>query len=155
MLFFKAFGGATHTVQSYQSTSKPYYDKFGDDLFDYPEEEWNHTSVITKCIWYMSTVDIRFSFPIFDDRQMFIESTWILDFFVHEDCQRKGHGTQLMKYMMKVKKIKPRKISLYQPSKSMLRFMNKNYGLTERLKESLDVYTFFDILGKPGDPEQK
>ena len=154
-LFFKAFGGATHKIQSYQATSKPYYDDFGEDLFNYPEIEWDHNAVATKWVGYISTVDIKFSFPIFDDRRMYIESTCILDFYIHEDWQRKGHGTQLMSYMMKVKKIKPRQLSLYQPSKSMLRFMKKNYGLTERLKESLDVYTYFDILGRPGDPEQK
>lgn len=86
---------------------------------------------------------------------MYIETTWILDFYIHEDWQRKGHGTQLMDYLMLIKGIPARKISLYKPSKAMLRFMAKNYGLTRRLEESVEVYTFFDILGEPNDGDHK
>jgi len=86
---------------------------------------------------------------------MYVDTTCILDFYVQEDCQRKGHGKQMIDYLLLDKMIEARKLSLYKPSKSMFHFMKKHFGLSKRLDESVEVYTFFDILGSPGDGEHK
>jgi len=52
----------------------------------------------------------------------------------------------MMEYMMSVKGITPSRISLYQPTKQMLMFMERNYGLSKRLEDAKFVYTYFDIL---------
>ena len=74
---------------------------------------------------------------------------------MQEDCQRKGHGKQLMDYLLLVKGITANKISLYKPSRSMLRFMERHYGFNKRLDESVEVFTYFDILGTAGDGDHK
>jgi len=33
--------------------------------------------------------------------------------------------------------------------------MERNYGMTQQLKESRDVFTYFDILGTEGDGDYK
>ncbi|CAI2364942.1 unnamed protein product [Moneuplotes crassus] len=141
-----------------------YYDKSkANELFVNPLPEYLNTKKNTmffkaysnKCVGYISTVDFKIVMHILDDRRIYIDTTAILDFYIHEDCQRKGHGKQLMDYLLLVKGIEPRKVSLYKPSKAMFKFMKKHYGLSARLDESVEVYTFKDILGSPGDGENK
>mmetsp|Transcript_8552 Transcript_8552/g.7576 ORF Transcript_8552/g.7576 Transcript_8552/m.7576 type:complete len:309 (+) Transcript_8552:80-1006(+) len=61
----------------------------------------------------------------------------------------------MMDYLLKAKMISARQLSLYKPSRSILKFMKKHYGLEKRLIESVECYTYFNILGSANDGDHK
>jgi len=60
----------------------------------------------------------------------------ILDFYVHERLQRRGHGKELFDFMLKDLKIPVRKFCIDGPSDKMLGFLRKNYNLNEPIPQS-------------------
>lgn len=133
--------------------------ELGKELFSTPLPEYiefkNPThyfkALSNKCLGYLTTVDVKISFPILDDRQLTIDSTLIVDFYMQEHCQRKGHGIQLFEYFLLCKGIEARQVSLYKPTKSIMQFMSKHFGLKTRLPEGKLLFTYMDILGTEGD----
>lgn len=58
-----------------------------------------------------------------------IEPLCVLDFYVHESCQRTGFGKYLFEYMLDNEKIEPYKMGYDRPSEKLLSFLKKHYGL--------------------------
>jgi alpha-tubulin N-acetyltransferase 1 len=60
----------------------------------------------------------------------------LLDFYVHESCQRSGYGKELYEYMLRNENTGPNKIAIDRPSPKMIGFMRKNYGLTDYIPQN-------------------
>jgi alpha-tubulin N-acetyltransferase 1 len=53
----------------------------------------------------------------------------VLDFYVHESCQRAGIGRSLFDYMLSVQRLSPEQLAYDRPSPKLLGFLWKHYGL--------------------------
>ena len=58
-----------------------------------------------------------------------IEPLSVLDFYVHESCQRVGYGKILFETMWDQEIIEPHKLAYDRPSSKFLNFLKKHYGL--------------------------
>ena len=58
-----------------------------------------------------------------------IEPLCVLDFYVHESCQRSGHGLKLFEFMLKIEKYQPHFLGYDKPSIKLLSFLKKHFGL--------------------------
>jgi ribosomal protein S18 acetylase RimI-like enzyme len=55
----------------------------------------------------------------------------ILDFYVHETCQREGHGKSLFDHVLKEENIEPHRLAYDRPSPKFLSFLRKYFNLRE------------------------
>ncbi|XP_072176889.1 alpha-tubulin N-acetyltransferase 1-like [Diadema setosum] len=53
----------------------------------------------------------------------------VLDFYVHESCQRKGYGKMLFTHMLQAEGVKPQHLAIDRPSHKFLSFLTKHYNL--------------------------
>jgi alpha-tubulin N-acetyltransferase 1 len=53
----------------------------------------------------------------------------VLDFYVHESCQRGGQGKAIFEKMLQMEGVKPEKMGYDRPSEKLLAFLSKHYGL--------------------------
>eukprot|EP00741_Cyanophora_paradoxa_P023826 tig00021623_g23014.t1 len=58
-----------------------------------------------------------------------IEPLCVLDFYVHESCQRTGHGRALFDYMLVKENVHPARLGYDRPSPKLLGFLAKHFGL--------------------------
>ena len=58
-----------------------------------------------------------------------IEPLCVLDFYVHESCQRIRYGKFLFETMCENEKVEPHKIGYDRPSSKLLNFLKKHYNL--------------------------
>lgn len=58
-----------------------------------------------------------------------IKPLCVLDFYVHENVQRGGHGRALFDYMLSVYNTSPEKLAYDRPSEKLLGFNAKHFGL--------------------------
>ncbi|MCQ2821215.1 MAG: alpha-tubulin N-acetyltransferase [archaeon] len=82
----------------------------------------------------------------------------LLDFYVHESCQRQGIGKQLFDYMLMFEKKRPEQLAYDKPSDKSINFLKKHYGLTNYVRQNNNfvVYNeFFDSLGNTSNEDNK
>ncbi|XP_030853700.1 alpha-tubulin N-acetyltransferase 1 [Strongylocentrotus purpuratus] len=53
----------------------------------------------------------------------------VLDFYVHESCQRKGYGKKLFTHMLQAEGVKPHHLAIDRPSHKFQSFLMKHYKL--------------------------
>nr|XP_039269979.1 LOW QUALITY PROTEIN: alpha-tubulin N-acetyltransferase-like [Styela clava] len=53
----------------------------------------------------------------------------VLDFYVHESQQRKGHGLKLFKYMLQTESVEPSHLAIDKPSTKFISFLRKHFNL--------------------------
>ncbi|KAI9189341.1 hypothetical protein H9P43_000772 [Blastocladiella emersonii ATCC 22665] len=53
----------------------------------------------------------------------------VLDFYVRDSVQRKGHGLRLFKAMLENEKVEPQDLAYDRPSPKLIAFLGKNFGL--------------------------
>ena len=70
----------------------------------------------------------------------------VLDFYVHESCQRKGIGKYLFEFMLKSQSIEPRLIAYDAPSPKLLNFLNKYYGLKSFTPQNCNFVLYHDYF---------
>eukprot|EP00357_Protocruzia_adherens_P012985 CAMPEP_0115043008 /NCGR_PEP_ID=MMETSP0216-20121206/46606_1 /TAXON_ID=223996 /ORGANISM="Protocruzia adherens, Strain Boccale" /LENGTH=460 /DNA_ID=CAMNT_0002425233 /DNA_START=60 /DNA_END=1439 /DNA_ORIENTATION=+ len=66
----------------------------------------------------------------------------VLDFYVHESCQRMGIGKDLFEYMLEEEKIEPAKIAYDRPSPKLIGFLRKHYGLSSYVPQNNNYVVF-------------
>ncbi|XP_037698999.1 alpha-tubulin N-acetyltransferase 1 isoform X4 [Choloepus didactylus] len=68
---------------------------------------------------------------VLDDREAHneVEPLCILDFYIHESLQRRGHGQELFQYMLQKERVEPHQLAIDRPSQKLLKFLNKHYNL--------------------------
>ena len=54
----------------------------------------------------------------------------LLDFYVHESCQRLGIGKKLFDMMLEHEDVMPNKVAYDRPSNLLLNFLKKYFGLS-------------------------
>ena len=69
----------------------------------------------------------------------------MLDFYVHETQQRIGIGTILFEYMLQCEQVEPSQLAYDAPSKKLLSFLNKNYGLKKYQHQNCNFVIFHDF----------
>mmetsp|Transcript_38145 Transcript_38145/g.105082 ORF Transcript_38145/g.105082 Transcript_38145/m.105082 type:complete len:280 (-) Transcript_38145:162-1001(-) len=71
-----------------------------------------------------------------------IEPLCALDFYVHERCQRTGHGRQLFDSMLKREQTSPAHLGYDRPSPKLLSFLSRHYGLDQFRPQSNNFVVF-------------
>ena len=66
----------------------------------------------------------------------------VLDFFVHENCQRQGIGLTLFEYMLKDQATKPLQLAYDRPSPKLIAFLKKHYCLESYVPQSNNFIVF-------------
>ncbi|CAD7923865.1 unnamed protein product [Amoebophrya sp. A120] len=76
-----------------------------------------------------------------------IQPLCVLDFYVHESCQRQGWGKKLFEYFLWQEKKSPTKLAYDRPSSKLLKFLDRHYGLkqyTPQTNNFVVYHRFFD-----------
>ncbi|EFJ48571.1 hypothetical protein VOLCADRAFT_90683 [Volvox carteri f. nagariensis] len=71
-----------------------------------------------------------------------IEPVCVLDFYVHESCQRKGIGKALFEHFLNADGCDPACLAYDRPSPKLLAFLRKHYGLQEYVPQSNNYVVF-------------
>ena len=71
-----------------------------------------------------------------------IEPTCVLDFYVHESCQRTGFGRQLFDHMLAHENAQPRRLAIDKPSPKCIGFLAKHYGLKDYRRQTNNYVVF-------------
>jgi alpha-tubulin N-acetyltransferase 1 len=87
-----------------------------------------------------------------------IEPLCVLDFYVHERCQRSGHGKRLFDTMLAREEAAAPGMAYDRPSDKLLLFLQKHYGLCQYSPQNNNFVVFNDYfeqdLQKCGLPHQ-
>ena len=69
----------------------------------------------------------------------------VLDFYVHESCQRQGVGTGLFEHMLAAESVEAGNLAYDRPSRKLVEFLRKKYSLTQAVPQTNNfvVYTQF------------
>jgi len=66
----------------------------------------------------------------------------VLDFYVHESCQRAGGGKRLFETMLEHQALPARKFAYDRPSPKLLKFLEKHYGLVKYTPQPYNFVVF-------------
>lgn len=66
----------------------------------------------------------------------------VLDFYVHESCQRSGIGRKLYDYMLQCEKKTPAKVAYDRPSVKFMSFLAKHFGLRQYTPQTNNFVVF-------------
>ena len=72
----------------------------------------------------------------------------VLDFYVHERCQRQGVGSILFEYMLKDANVRPSALAYDRPSPKLIGFLSKHYDLHEYVPQNNNFVVFNDYFIK-------
>jgi len=75
-----------------------------------------------------------------------IQPRCVLDFYVHENVQRGGHGKALFERMLQAEKSQPRKLAYDRPSVKLKAFLNKHYNLRNYVQQNNNYIVFEDYF---------
>lgn len=80
-----------------------------------------------------------------------IDAFCVLDFYVHESCQRIGIGKQIYDAMLRGEHKKPKDIAIDAPSALFLKFMKKHFSLHKFTPQSSNFVFFEEYFDKEFD----
>jgi alpha-tubulin N-acetyltransferase 1 len=66
----------------------------------------------------------------------------VLDFYVHESCQRGGVGKKLFELMLEREHVSPEKLGYDRPSIKLISFLAKHYGLKSYVPQNNNFVVF-------------
>ena len=66
----------------------------------------------------------------------------VLDFYVHENCQRQGVGKKLFDHMLKDQGVEPHVLAYDRPSSKLLSFLNKYFQLASYVPQNNNFVVF-------------
>ncbi|XP_071802481.1 alpha-tubulin N-acetyltransferase-like [Asterias amurensis] len=84
--------------------------------------------------------------------QIEMEPLCVLDFYVHESCQRKGYGKQLFQKMLSHEGIQAQHLPIDRPSHKFTSFLTKHYNLRATIHQ-VNNFVIFDGFFR-GQPEE-
>merc|ERR1711920_142711 len=73
----------------------------------------------------------------------------VLDFYVHESCQRSGEGNSLFKFMCQHEGLQPHAFGYDRPSFKLQSFLRKHHGLS-RFTPQANYFVVFDEFWRGG-----
>ncbi|XP_076316164.1 alpha-tubulin N-acetyltransferase 1-like isoform X1 [Tachypleus tridentatus] len=74
-----------------------------------------------------------------------IQELWplcVLDFYIHDSCQRQGYGLQVFKTMLKIEEVSPEELAIDRPSHKFLTFLKKHFGLEYTIPQTNNFVVF-------------
>uniref|UniRef100_A0A5K3EKI4 N-acetyltransferase domain-containing protein n=2 Tax=Mesocestoides corti TaxID=53468 RepID=A0A5K3EKI4_MESCO len=71
-----------------------------------------------------------------------VEPVCVLDFYIKEECQRKGYGRELFEDMLRREGLVATDLPIDSPSAKMLAFMQKHYNQDEPIRQSNNYVVF-------------
>ena len=71
-----------------------------------------------------------------------IKPVCVLDFYVHENVQRGGHGKDLFDLMLEMYKAHPAKLGYDRPSEKLIAFCAKHFGLKKFVPQNNNFVVF-------------
>lgn len=71
-----------------------------------------------------------------------IKPLCVLDFYVHESCQRGGHGKALFDLMLQKERVGPEKLAYDRPSDKLIGFLGKHFGLKKYVPQNNNFVVF-------------
>lgn len=74
--------------------------------------------------------------------------TCVLDFYVHESCQRTGLGRELFDHMIQAEGIEPWQLAIDRPSHKFLSFFDRHFKLNSYTKQSNNFVVFRQFFSK-------
>lgn len=77
----------------------------------------------------------------------------VLDFYVHESCQRMGVGSKLFRHMLARHAVHPSKLAYDRPSPKLIAFLRKYYNLTEFDKQNNNYVVFHQYFRSGNEPD--
>jgi GNAT superfamily N-acetyltransferase len=66
----------------------------------------------------------------------------VLDFYVHESCQRSGIGRRLFDHMLTEESVVPAKLAYDRPSPKLIAFLRKHFGLSKYVPQTNNFVVF-------------
>ncbi|GAV09339.1 hypothetical protein RvY_18898 [Ramazzottius varieornatus] len=80
------------------------------------------------------------------------EPLCLLDFFVENEYQRKGHGTKLFTYMLKREHCQAKDMAIDRPSAKCLSFFGHKFDLSDVVRQPSHFVVFSDFFEGPNSP---
>lgn len=77
-----------------------------------------------------------------------LSCTCVLDFYVHESCQRRGFGKVIFEKMLEYEGLKPFEFAYDRPSGKLLKFLKKHYGLWEFVPQNNNYVIYHQFFSK-------
>lgn len=77
--------------------------------------------------------------------------TCVLDFYVHESCQRSGLGRELFDHMIQAEGVEPWQLAIDRPSHKFLSFFDRHFKLNSYTKQSNNYVVFRQFFSKNGN----
>lgn len=71
-----------------------------------------------------------------------LDMTCVLDFYVHESCQRRGLGKRLYERMLEYEKKRPEEFAYDRPSSKFIGFLAKHYKLKSFVPQNNNFVIF-------------
>ena len=79
-----------------------------------------------------------------DGRMSEIEPCCVLDFYVHESCQRSGWGSRLFNHFLEAEQRRPARLAYDRPSHKFIAFLAKHHGLKNYTPQNNNYVVFWD-----------
>lgn len=70
----------------------------------------------------------------------------VLDFYVHESCQRSGYGKELFTFMLQSENIEAKDLGFDRPSEKFISFLKKHFNLTDYVPQNNNFVVFNDYF---------
>lgn len=84
-----------------------------------------------------------------------LEPLCVLDFYVHESCQRMGLGKKLFDKMLEMRQCDPKNLAYDKPSEKLIGFLAKHFGLTNYIPQNNNYVVFQEGLAFLEEEYQK
>eukprot|EP01062_Namystynia_karyoxenos_P025572 TRINITY_DN20090_c0_g1_i1.p1 TRINITY_DN20090_c0_g1~~TRINITY_DN20090_c0_g1_i1.p1 ORF type:complete len:354 (+),score=88.73 TRINITY_DN20090_c0_g1_i1:85-1146(+) len=79
-----------------------------------------------------------------------LEPLCVLDFYVHESCQRAGVGKAIFDHMLCKHGVAPQRLAFDRPSPKLLGFLRKHCGLVDHIPQSNNFVVYNRYFDPPG-----
>lgn len=109
----------------------------------------------TKCLFVEPPPRVAARGQVLEQEASFreINPVCVLDFYVHESCQRSGFGRLLFDTMLEHEKLHPAQFAYDRPSPKLIGFLKKHFGLVHYQPQNNNFVVFnefFDFAGSSG-----
>ena len=84
-----------------------------------------------------------------------VEPLCVLDFYVHESCQRQGYGKRLFDFVVKAEAASPARIAYDRPSPKFVAFLAKHFGLRHHRPQTNNFVVFDEFFQQQQQQQQQ
>lgn len=77
-----------------------------------------------------------------------VSPTCVLDFYVHESCQRCGYGKELFDHMLEAEGVQPSELAIDKPSPKFTAFLGKHFNLRDSIPQTNNYLVFREFFNR-------